>query len=184
MCSASYRCKCLRTAGPQAWQARRCQCQDKTQAGEGCAPFQPSDGQGTHAACVCPREHARARPPCQRHSVCWGKTEGGRPALKSGQNAVIVGRLQRHNEAKQARERKRSESLQQRRREGPPTVVALLPLSAEVDAERLWHLLLSAFESRPGAGAGARKTRKGDPEQMEEDTQGGSRALAALIVPL
>ena len=90
--------------------------------------------------------------------------------MKSGQNAVVAGRLQRQNETKQLRERKRAQSLAQRRREGPPTVVAFLPLSAEVDVGALWQLVLAAFAgSRPGAEA--KRAKKGAAEPMDEDPQ-------------
>lgn len=106
------------------------------------------------------------------HILRLALAEGGRPQLKSGQNAVLAGRARRQNEAKQARENKRSESLAQRRRQGPPTVVALLPLSAEADCGRLWQLLLDAFASRPEEIA-AKKT-KGSSELMEEDAKPGA----------
>jgi hypothetical protein len=109
----------------------------------------------------------------------WASAEGGRPQLKSGQNAVLAGRARRQNEVKQARESKRSESLAQRRRQGPPTLVALLPLSEEAECGRLWQLLLGAFASRPEEAASRKAAAKGGLEIMEEDTQQGAVLDAA-----
>ncbi len=67
------------------------------------------------------------------------------------------------------RERKKSEVLAQRRQQGPPPVVAFLPLSTEVDFPALWRLILRAFAAAP-AGKAAQSGRKKDgAEDMEDE---------------
>lgn len=53
------------------------------------------------------------------------------------------------------RDAKRQELLSQRRRVGAPLTVALLPLCAAVDTQRLWHSLLQAAIEGPAAAAHA-----------------------------
>ncbi len=67
-----------------------------------------------------------------------------------------------------ARERKKNEVMAQRRQEGPPPVVAFLPLSEEVDFPALWRLILSAFAASP-PGKAAQPRKKGAVEDMEAD---------------
>jgi hypothetical protein len=74
------------------------------------------------------------------------------------------------------RERKRSEIMAQRRQQGPPPVVAFLPLSKDANFQRLWSLILAAFT---GASTGHNNGRaqpstpqkhRGVVQDMEEDT--------------
>ena len=168
-------------AASQTGQARRRRCEGQAQDRQRCGCARHNAAPGTMQRI--PHELTSLRPTAEQS--CAHTTEGGRAPIRSGQNAVAAGRLQRQNETKQLRERKRSQSLAQRRREGPPIVVAFLPLSADVDASGLWQLVLGAFAggSKPGAEP---KAKKGAPEPMEEDPQplNGASAFLSFSVKL
>lgn len=66
-----------------------------------------------------------------------------RTGIKSSH--TVHGKADRVNAAKQQRDRKRAELLEARRTKGPPCLVALLPLSDDVDVQTLWDGLLAAF---------------------------------------
>lgn len=74
-------------------------------------------------------------------------------AVKAAKHAQT--KAERLNAAKQHRDHKRAALLEQRRAVGPPVVVALLPLSADVDVERLWAGLLGACSEGTTASAAA-----------------------------
>jgi pre-rRNA-processing protein TSR1 len=57
---------------------------------------------------------------------------------------IAHGKADRLNSAKQQRDRKRAELLEARRTQGPPCIVAILPLSDDVDVQLLWDGLLAA----------------------------------------
>jgi pre-rRNA-processing protein TSR1 len=57
---------------------------------------------------------------------------------------IAHGKADRLNAAKQQRDRKRAELLEARRTQGPPCLVAILPLSDDVDVQVLWDGLLAA----------------------------------------
>jgi pre-rRNA-processing protein TSR1 len=57
---------------------------------------------------------------------------------------IAHGKADRLNAAKQQRDRKRAELLEARRTQGPPCLVAILPLSDDVDVHVLWDGLLAA----------------------------------------
>ncbi len=58
--------------------------------------------------------------------------------------------------------------MAQRRQQGPPPVVAFLPLSKDVDFPALWRLVLSAFAAGT-AGKAVQPKKKGGAEDMEAD---------------
>ena len=68
------------------------------------------------------------------------------------------------------RERKKAEALSERRKDAAPPVVALLPLSSEVDVPLLWNLILDAF-IRPGSDSKQRHCKGADA--MDEDAGAG-----------
>jgi pre-rRNA-processing protein TSR1 len=68
------------------------------------------------------------------------------------------GRADRLNAAKQQRDKKRAQLLETRRVVGPPRVVALLPLSADVHVQRVWSGLLAACSSAAAAEGPAVKS--------------------------
>ncbi|KAK9812112.1 hypothetical protein WJX73_007769 [Symbiochloris irregularis] len=83
------------------------------------------------------RAGARAR---QSHKVAKeARKSAAGPAHKGA-----AGRQQRHNTAKQIRDAKRAELLAHHRSQTAPAVVAILPLSQDVDSGMLWNALLSA----------------------------------------
>ncbi|CAL8469855.1 g9397 [Coccomyxa elongata] len=109
--------------------------------------------------------------------------EGGRQHVKSGAHTLAsAGKMQRLNEAKQLRERKKNEVMAQRRQQGPPPVVAFLPLSEEVDFPALWRLVLSAFAAGP-PGKAVQPKKKGGAEDMEADEPSTSGAEDYPLVP-
>lgn len=67
------------------------------------------------------------------------------------------------------RERKKSEVMAQRRQQGPPPVVAFLPLSTEVDFPTLWRLVLGAFAAAPAGKPAQLSKKKGGVEDMDAD---------------
>ena len=64
--------------------------------------------------------------------------------------------------------------LSEKRRERAPPVVALLPLSQAVDAQRLWNLILGAFLPPVSAA------KHGQGEAMEEDSAPGEACCLLL----
>ncbi len=68
------------------------------------------------------------------------------------------------------RERKKAEALTEKRKDAAPPVVALLPLSSEVDVQQLWNLILGAF-LRPGSDSKQRQPK--GVESMDEDASTG-----------
>ncbi|KAG2501525.1 hypothetical protein HYH03_000032 [Edaphochlamys debaryana] len=75
-------------------------------------------------------------------------------------SAAHDGKLQRHLAARQQRDAKRQELLERKRKGAAPVVVAVLPLSEEVDVARFWHGLRHACEASlapggPASGAAA-----------------------------
>ena len=95
---------------------------------------------------------------------------------------MLAGRAQRQSAAKQLRDRKRSESLAQRRSVGPPTVVAFLPLSQDMDFPPLWQLVLSAYAGPAGKpdDAPAKAAKAGGVQRMDEDSRVPHGAHAML----
>jgi hypothetical protein len=83
-----------------------------------------------------------ACPPTWRCARLLADASGSRTSVKAGRAAQT--KHDRLNAAKQQRDQKRAAALEQRRSAGPPRVVALLPLSADVDVERLWASLLAS----------------------------------------
>lgn len=67
------------------------------------------------------------------------------------------------------RERKKSEVMAQRRQQGPPLVVAFLPLSTEVDFPTLWRLVLGAFAAAPAGKPAQLSKKKGGVDDMDAD---------------
>ena len=83
-------------------------------------------------------------------------------------------KAERVNAAKQQRDKKRATALEHRRNVGPPRVVALLPLSDDVDVPRLWAGLLAAFSEDAGAAPSG-----GKPGGMDVDA--GTAAAPPLL---
>lgn len=100
---------------------------------------------------------------------------GARPGIKAARSGA-QSKAERLNAARQQREQKRAAVLEARRTAGPPRVVALLPLSADVDAPRLWAALLGACSAGDEHGKAASSKADGG---MELDTPGGAAANAA-----
>ena len=68
-----------------------------------------------------------------------------RPGIKAS-SRMTHGKADRLNTSKQQRDRKRAELLESRRIMGPPCLVALLPLSEDVDVHTLWNGLLNSCQ--------------------------------------
>ncbi|GLC40690.1 hypothetical protein PLESTB_000032300 [Pleodorina starrii] len=83
-----------------------------------------------------------------------GKEVGAAPRANP-RSSAHDGKLQRHLAAKQHRNAKRQELLEKKRRAAAPVVVAVLPLSADVDVPRFWHGLRHACEHGNSGAAGA-----------------------------
>ena len=75
------------------------------------------------------------------------------------------------------REKKKAEVLTEKRKEGAPPVVALLPLSQDVDVQELWNLVLTVFA--PAASV-AKQSPVLSSEPMEEDPFTGQPLSARL----
>eukprot|EP00887_Chlorella_sp_A99_P006809 scaffold2.g6809.t1 len=99
------------------------------------------------------------------------------------------GKSERLNAAKQQRDKKRAELLQSRRKAAPPRVVALLPLSDAVDAQRLWDDLLGACRtpiSADVANAGGMEVEADSceaPLAMQTVAAADRRQLAFTFLP-
>lgn len=102
-------------------------------------------------------------------------------AAKGAAARGAQGKAERLNAAKQQRDKKRAELLQQRRVVGPPRVVAVLPLSAAVDAERLFAGLLQSCQA-PQQPAAARPPSSSSGMEVEAAADGGSVPLAKLAM--
>lgn len=105
---------------------------------------------------------------------------GARTSVKAARSGA-QSKAERLNAAKQQREKKRAAALEARRTAGPPRIVALLPLSEDVDVPRLWGGLLAAFNGDDAAAsvAGDKAAGRG----MELDAVPSS-AVAAVALPL
>lgn len=132
------------------------------------------------ASCIClPRpasgvytQYVLLRPPPADASA--------RTSVKAARSGA-QSKAERLNAAKQQRDKKRAAALEARRTAGPPRVVALLPLSEDVDVPRLWAGLLAAFSSDDAAPhAGGGKAAQGG---MDVDA-GPSGAAASAALPL
>lgn len=108
------------------------------------------------------------------------KDAGARTSVKAARSGA-QSKAERLNAAKQQREKKRAAALEARRTAGPPRIVALLPLSEDVDVPRLWGGLLAAFNGDDAAAsvAGGKAAGRG----MEIDAVPSS-AVAAAALPL
>ena len=100
-----------------------------------------------------------------------------RPGIKSLQ---VHGKADRLNAAKQQRERKRAELVEARRVRGPPCLVALLPLSADVDVQTLWDGLLTACRDSPDDNPTTIATTNG----MDVDANGAATSEKSGPSPL
>lgn len=101
---------------------------------------------------------------------------------------MIRSRADRINAARQEREKKRSSVIEARRRGAPPSIVAILPLSDDVDVRAVWNGLIEAFsdtESAPTSDAEWNNRNK-DIDGMEVDARngpGGSFVPTILSMP-
>ena len=140
-----------------------------------------------------------SRPPQAPTPIRSPNADAPQSAAKASATRNTQGKAERLNAAKQQRDRKRAELLQQRRMAGAPRVVALLPLSAAVDAARLWADLLQACQAPqraapPPAGGGscgmevedAGKSSSGTPSAavvMQTAVVAERRRLSFTLVP-
>lgn len=92
-----------------------------------------------------------------------------RAGIKSSH--VVHGKADRVNAAKQQRDRKRAELLEARRTKGPPCLVALLPLSDDVDVQTLWDGLLAACRE-PTEDPASASTAAGNGMEVEVEASG------------
>jgi pre-rRNA-processing protein TSR1 len=105
----------------------------------------------------------------EKHRV---KKEGGggahRRPIKSSSASTKAERAQC---SKQARDAKRQQVLERRRKEGAPLVVAILPLSAAADCGALWRRLTAAMggstdAQHAGGGGGGMEIEAASSEQL------------------
>lgn len=93
-------------------------------------------------------------------------------------------KAERLNAAKQQRDKKRAATLEARRTAGPPRVVALLPLSDDVDVPRLWAGLLAAFSGEDAAAhAGSGKAAAGGMDVDAASVGAPPLVMTTLSVP-
>lgn len=107
-------------------------------------------------------------------------------APRRGVKAARTGaqsKAERLNAARQQREAKRAAVLEARRGAAPPRVVALLPLSADVDVDRLWSGLLAACSS-PLDDGGAAAPAAAAAGGMEVELDVASPPLAPATLAL
>jgi hypothetical protein len=109
---------------------------------------------------------------CGRLRALWLSTQSADAAPRRGVKAARPGaqsKAERLNAARQQREAKRAAVLEARRGAGPPRVVALLPLSADVDVPRLWGGLLAACSAAFDDGGDAAAAAAAAGGGMEVD---------------
>ncbi|KAL3135477.1 hypothetical protein ABBQ38_005957 [Trebouxia sp. C0009 RCD-2024] len=80
----------------------------------------------------------------QKHKSTKEAGHGHRSSVKSLQGVAISSKHQRQQITKHHRDVQREQALAEKRSPQPPRVVALLPLSQEVDVPRLWTQLVRA----------------------------------------
>jgi len=113
---------------------------------------------------------------------------------------IAHGKADRLNAAKQQRTRKRAELLESRRTQGPPCLVAILPLSDDVDVQVLWDGLLTACRednitssSKPSLvvnaptaaadGGGSMEVDDDDDDHKDPSTRSGN-AISTPLAPI
>lgn len=103
----------------------------------------------------------------------------GRSGIKAARSGA-QSKAERLNASKQQRDKKRAAVLEARRTAGPPRVIALLPLSADVDVPRLWAGLLAACSADADAGAAAAPAGGKGSSGMDVEMSGGGGAAPPL----
>eukprot|EP00798_Chlamydomonas_sp_ICE-L_P012457 gene12455-15662_t len=119
--------------------------------------------------------------PSARHKHAQAKEVLGR---KSAKTSVQGGKLTRVLASKQLRDAKRQEMLEKRRKTVAPIVIAILPLTADVDVSEVWKNLLRACA---GDGDGDNGMLEADLCSMTMRTvslHGRSRVQLTLLPPL
>ncbi|KAI3432659.1 hypothetical protein D9Q98_004203 [Chlorella vulgaris] len=110
------------------------------------------------------------------------KDAGGMRRSVKASRSTAQTKAERLNAAKQQRDHKRAAALDQRRAAAPPRVVALLPLSADVDVQRLWSSLLASCSAAgdDAAAESASNGKAGAAAGMELDAS--SSACPPLVM--
>ncbi|KAG1677733.1 hypothetical protein FOA52_001045 [Chlamydomonas sp. UWO 241] len=86
-----------------------------------------------------------------------------------GKGSSQGGKAERYLASKQSRDTKRQELLERKRKGGAPLVIAVLPLSDDVDLPALWATLIAACGSSESGGAGTSASADASARSMDDD---------------